>query len=88
MQEAAKSLGLKRIFIPVPFFSPSFSRLWVSLTTGAPKDLAAPLIRSMEHQMLAREDKHARLPVRASTSVSDMLLQAAKESEDKKLVPK
>ena len=34
MQEAAKSLGLKRIFIPVPFFSPSFSRLWVSLTTA------------------------------------------------------
>ncbi|MEE2901185.1 MAG: NAD-dependent epimerase/dehydratase family protein [Myxococcota bacterium] len=88
MQEAAKSLGLKRIFISVPFFSPGFSRLWVSLTTGAPKDLAAPLIRSMEHQMLAREDNHARLPVRASTSVSDMLLQAAKESEDKKLVPR
>jgi len=54
MRETARRLGLKRYFIPVPFFTPTLSRLWVRLITGTPKDLVYPLIESLEHSMVAR----------------------------------
>ncbi len=50
----AKEMGLKRIFLKVPFFTPTFSRLWVSLITNSPKDLVYPLIESLEHDMVSR----------------------------------
>lgn len=54
MNLTAKQMGLKRIFLKVPFFTPTLSRLWVSLITNSPKDLVYPLIESLEHPMLAR----------------------------------
>ena len=56
MQETARKLGKKRLFLPVPFFTPTLSRLWVSLITNTPKNLVYPLIESLEHPMVARED--------------------------------
>jgi uncharacterized protein YbjT (DUF2867 family) len=56
MRETARKLGTKRRFIPVPFFTPTLSRLWVSLITNTPKNLVYPLIESLEHPMVARED--------------------------------
>lgn len=50
----AKEMGLKRRFQSVPFFTPTLSRLWVSLISNSPKDLVYPLIESLEHPMLAR----------------------------------
>lgn len=55
MNLTAKQMGLRRIFITVPFFTPTLSRLWVSLITNSPKDLVYPLIESLEHPMLARD---------------------------------
>lgn len=54
MAETARVLGLRRFFLPVPFFSPGLSRLWVSLVTGTPRALVAPLIQSLRHPMVAR----------------------------------
>jgi uncharacterized protein YbjT (DUF2867 family) len=54
MKETAKEMGLKRMFLTVPFFTPTLSRLWVSLITNSSKDLVYPLIESLEHPMLAR----------------------------------
>lgn len=54
MRETARRLGLKRYFLPVPFFTPTLSRLWVRLITGTPKDLVYPLIESLQHSMVAR----------------------------------
>jgi hypothetical protein len=54
MNLTAKEMGLKRIFLSVPFFTPTLSRLWVSLITNSTKDLVYPLIESLEHPMLAR----------------------------------
>ena len=54
MNLTAKEMGLKRIFLKVPFFTPTLSRLWVSLITNSPKDLVYPLIESLEHAMVAR----------------------------------
>ncbi len=55
MKATAKRLGKKRCFFRVPFFTPTLSRLWVSLITNTPKNLVYPLIESLEHPMVARE---------------------------------
>jgi hypothetical protein len=39
--------------IPVPFFSPQLSRLWVTLVTGTPKALISPLLESLKSPMVA-----------------------------------
>lgn len=54
MRDTADHLHKKRRFIAVPFFTPTLSRLWVSVITGSPKDLVYPLIESLEHPMVAR----------------------------------
>lgn len=56
MQQTAEWLGLKRRFIPVPFFTPTLSRLWVTLITGQPKELVYPLVQSLKYEMVARPD--------------------------------
>lgn len=56
MQQTARRLGLRRYFITVPFFTPTLSRLWVRLITNAPKDLVYPLIESLEHPMVVRQE--------------------------------
>ncbi|MEY4065072.1 MAG: hypothetical protein RIR26_1280 [Pseudomonadota bacterium] len=52
MQRTAEELNLKRLFIPVPAFSPSISRLWVSVVTGSSRELVAPLVQSLLHDMV------------------------------------
>lgn len=59
MRMTAKALGKERVFIPSPVMSPGLSRLWVSLVTGAPKALVAPLVQSLEHEMIARDQRLA-----------------------------
>ena len=54
MRETAKRMGRRRFFIAVPFFTPTLSRLWVRLITGASKELVYPLVESLEHPMVAR----------------------------------
>jgi hypothetical protein len=55
MQDVAHALGKKRLFFSFPFFTPGLSRLWVSLITGFPRALVAPLIASLRHPMLAQK---------------------------------
>jgi uncharacterized protein YbjT (DUF2867 family) len=54
MRRTARQMKKKRYFFTVPFFTPTLSRLWVSLITNSPKDLVYPLIESLEHPMVAR----------------------------------
>jgi hypothetical protein len=56
MRTTAETLGKRRFFVPVGLFSPKFSRLWVRLVTGAPKQLIGPLVESLRHPMIARND--------------------------------
>lgn len=58
MRETARFLGKKRYFFTVPFFTPTLSRLWVSLITNTPKDLVYPLIESLEHPMVPAKDRY------------------------------
>lgn len=54
MKQTAQHLLKRRYFIPVGFFTPTLSRLWVSLITNSPKSLVYPLVESLEHAMVAR----------------------------------
>jgi uncharacterized protein YbjT (DUF2867 family) len=56
MAMTASSLGKRRMLIPSRFMSPGLSRLWVTLITGAPKALVAPLVQSLRHEMVIRDD--------------------------------
>ena len=82
MAETAALMGKKRLMIPVPFVSPGLSRLWVSLVTGAPRGLVGPLVESLRHEMLAREDEEVRLPGEPGTAIRDMLQAALKEERE------
>ena len=55
MRETARVMGKKRFMLPVPLVTPGLSRLWVSLVTGSPKALVAPLIQSLRHPMVAED---------------------------------
>lgn len=53
IERMAAQLGRRPRLFSVPFFTPRLSRLWVSLVTGAPKSLVAPLVESLAHEMVA-----------------------------------
>jgi uncharacterized protein YbjT (DUF2867 family) len=72
MSQTAKELGLKRFFLSVPFFTPTLSRLWVSLITNSSKDLVYPLIESLEHPMIARQS-HLYASTASRLTYSDLL---------------
>jgi uncharacterized protein YbjT (DUF2867 family) len=55
MRETARRIGKKKYFFTVPLFTPTLSRLWVSLITNTPKNLVYPLVESLAHEMVARE---------------------------------
>ena len=50
-------LGHRRRMYPVPFLTVGLSRLWVRLITGAPLDLVGPLVESLEHEMVAGDQR-------------------------------
>ncbi|MGC6419080.1 MAG: NAD-dependent epimerase/dehydratase family protein [Bradymonadia bacterium] len=80
MARTSTALGLRRHFLSVPFFSPGFSRLWVSVVTGAPRALVKPLVASLRYPMLARPNH--RLPLQINQTVADML-ECATQQRDK-----
>lgn len=55
MRIVSEELGVARRFIPFPMFTVGLSRLWVSLVTGYPKELVAPLVQSLKSNMLVGE---------------------------------
>jgi hypothetical protein len=88
LEVTAEELGKKRFFLPVPFFSPGLSRLWVTLVTGAPRNLVGPLVMSLRHAMLCR--KEAQLPLRGLLGFREALRLAltAKDRAEKRENPR
>ncbi|MCH2534867.1 MAG: NAD(P)H-binding protein [Bdellovibrionales bacterium] len=52
----AMAMGKAPKLVPVPYFSPRISKLWVTLVSGAPKELVYPLVMSLKNNMLPRKD--------------------------------
>lgn len=65
MRETARVMGKRRFMLPFPLVTPELSRLWVTMVTGAPKALVAPLIQSLRHPMTVEDpwlQEHIGLP--------------------------
>lgn len=56
ISRVAMAMGKSPKLVPVPYFSPRISKLWVSLVSGAPKELVYPLVMSLKNNMLPRKD--------------------------------
>ncbi len=57
MRTTAQAMGKNLRIFHFSGFTIGLSRLWVSLITGAPKSLVLPLIQSLRHRMVARENR-------------------------------
>lgn len=57
MLRTADLLGKTRIMVDAPVVSPRVSTLWVSTFTKAPTELIGPLVESLEHRMVARDNR-------------------------------
>lgn len=53
----ADLLGKRRIIRPVQFFSPGFSKFWVSLFTDSSRALVSPLVESLRHDLVADDNE-------------------------------
>ncbi|WP_028649154.1 SDR family oxidoreductase [Nocardiopsis sp. CNT312] len=57
IQRFAAVAGIsRRLIIPVPVLSPGLSSLWVGLITPVPPSIARPLVESLRHDSVMRED--------------------------------
>ena len=57
MQRYARVAGLpRRLIVPVPVLTPRLSSLWVGLVTPVPSGIARPLVESLEHEVVCREN--------------------------------
>ncbi|NDV62940.1 NAD(P)H-binding protein [Puniceicoccales bacterium CK1056] len=52
----AKAMERKRLFINIPIFSARLSKLWVSMLGGASRYLVGPLVDSLRHPMVAKDN--------------------------------
>ena len=78
----AQLLGYRRIFIQCPFNLLFLSRLWVSYISGASKMLVYPLLESLSHNMVARDEyKMKQIPL---LSVEESLQQVVHSLGDDK----
>jgi uncharacterized protein YbjT (DUF2867 family) len=55
MERTAAALGLRRVFLRVPFVPSPLSSLAVQLVTGASENLVSPLIDSLRHEMVVTD---------------------------------
>ena len=56
MEQTADVMELDRPMYGIPFITPRLSTLWVSLVSGSPRSLAGPLVASLRHDMVARDN--------------------------------
>lgn len=62
LNKCALKMHKRRFFFKVPFVSPKFSKLWIRLITGAPKNLVYPLVESLEHDMSPNPQHFLKIP--------------------------
>ena len=56
MEQTAEVMDLDRPMLGVPLITPKLSTLWVSLVSSSPRALAGPLVASLRHDMVARDN--------------------------------
>ena len=56
LKTTARVLGKRRLYLLLPFNVLNLSKFWLSLITGASKELADPLVDSLKHDMKANPE--------------------------------
>lgn len=56
LERTAGALGLRRPMLQTPVVSEEVSKGWVSMVTGASRELAAPLVESLRHRMVVADN--------------------------------
>lgn len=81
MAHLSTKLNRNHLFIPVPFVSPSLSKLWVRLITGAPKNLVYPLVDSLKTHMIPLTPKPKEINFIKMMSFSDSIDRSLNERD-------
>ena len=55
-RHAARTMGLRRVLIPVPLLTPKLSSFWLILFTPLPYQLAAALVEGLKSETLVLND--------------------------------
>lgn len=76
IQKAAKTIRKNRTILTLNVIPLFFSRFWVSLVTGMPKNLVYPLVLSLRHEMLVDPSRAWPYPEDFSTSLDETLTDA------------
>lgn len=77
-------LGKRRPAVGVPLLTPKLSRLWISMITGAPGALVAPLIESLRHDLVCRDRRlqdQAGMPGRSFREAARIAIETERRSE-------
>ncbi len=62
LKQTAKAMQVKRKLLHLPLISPGLSKFWISQITSVPRHLVYPLVDSLKHDMIVREDFRLKLP--------------------------
>ncbi|MEL7123114.1 MAG: NAD(P)H-binding protein [Bacteroidota bacterium] len=57
MRTVAKLMGKKRLMLAVPLFTLRLSKLWVAVLTDSSRTLASPLVESLKHDLLVKDNE-------------------------------
>ncbi len=83
----SKAMGLRRIIIPVPFFSPKLSSYWLVFITTVPFRIASALIEGLKYETVLNNDNARKLfPSIRPRSFDMMMKEAVEEIKQKKSV--
>ncbi len=82
MGQAAETMGLRRLLIPVPVLSPKLSSYWLILFTSVPYRVASSLVEGLKSETV-RQNDHARrfFPAIEPTPYRETVVQAMFELE-------
>jgi uncharacterized protein YbjT (DUF2867 family) len=73
MKKFASIMHVKRLFVNIPFFNLSISKLWLQLISGMDYDLVSPLVDSLKHDLPAKKsdlfEKYIPNPIPLSESI-------------------
>ncbi len=72
-------LGVSRRMVSAPFVTERLSRAWLSMITGASMELATPLIESLRHRMVAKDNAVQKAINEGLISFDDSLRQSLED---------
>jgi len=87
LQRTAQLMGLRRLIIPVPVFTPKLSSYWLVLMTAVPSRIARALIEGLRSETIAQNDNAKRFfPDIHPVSFDEAIRQALDETENNQVL--